>query len=207
MDFGVWLRNNRNKHGLSTRQLAAACGVSQSYMSQVERGNIQKPGIDVLKKIMAYFEVEDPEELLKQYGFINDGDTIKIENIIDDDGAKRNELLEYLVREMNSMDFEQLEAIKLFYKYQDTFIKISKIEKSSIDLNAKTPMRTINEFIEFLFDKYVVKRAVKRADEPIVETEQIVDWKDNSKSKLDIQYYQIPNEKTKTIIINNEKEY
>lgn len=155
MEFGVWLRNSRNKQGISTRQLALACEVSPSYISQVERGHIQKPSLEVARKIMAALQVENAEQILKQYGFIEDGDVF-IENI--DYETKRDQLIEHLTREIQRMDFEQLEAINLFYKYQDMFMKIRKVEKHASDLNTKIPMRALSEYIDFIHHKYVVNR-------------------------------------------------
>lgn len=155
MEFGVWLRNSRNKQGISTRQLAAACEVSPSYISQVERGHIQKPSLEIARKIMAALEIDNAEGILKQYGFIEADDTF-IEN--NDYETKRNQLIDHLMREILYMDMEQLEAINLFYKYQAMFMKISKIEKRSTDLNTKIPMRALSEYIDFLHHKYVVNR-------------------------------------------------
>ncbi|WP_218640737.1 helix-turn-helix domain-containing protein [Paenibacillus odorifer] len=155
MEFGVWLRNSRSKLGISTRLLASTCEVSPSYISQVERGHIQKPSLEVARKIMAALAIENAESILKQYGFIEAGDTF-IEN--NDYETKRNQLIEHLSREIQNMDFEQLEAINLFYKYQDMFMKISKVEKHASDLNTKIPMRALSEYIDFLHHKYVVNR-------------------------------------------------
>ncbi|MDK8188679.1 transcriptional regulator [Paenibacillus sp. UMB7766-LJ446] len=148
IEFGLWLRNSRNKLGISTRQLASVCEVSPSYISQVERGHIQKPSLEVARKIMAALQIENAEQILKQYGFIEADDTF-IE--INDYETKRNQLIEHLTREIQRMDFEQLEAINLFYKYQDMFMKISKVEKH-------TSIKVLSEYIDFLHHKYVVNR-------------------------------------------------
>ena len=49
-DLGVYLREQRREARLSLRQLAAQAGVSNPYLSQIERG-LRKPSADVLKEL------------------------------------------------------------------------------------------------------------------------------------------------------------
>lgn len=204
LEFGIWLRNNRNKLGISARSLAASCDVSPSYISQVERGHIQKPSFEVAQKVMTAFQIEEPETILRQFGYLDGGDITINPNMPD---SKRTELLAHLTRELERMDIEQLEALNMFYKYQDMFIKLNAIDKASIDLNTKIPMRTTIELIEFLFDKYVIKR--KRIDEPVDDTDaDTIKKTDNKKqSTLEIEFYEIPKQTLKTINLSNKNEY
>lgn len=201
LEFGIWLRNHRNKLGISARSLAASCDVSPSYISQVERGHIQKPSIEVAQKVMNAFQIKEPEAILKQFGYLDGGDNT-VNPIMPD--SKRTELLKHLTRELEQMDLEQLEALNMFYKYQDIFIKLHAIDKASIDLNTKIPMRTTIELIEFLFDKYVVRR--KRIDESMEEpndntstTEAVA-----NNSTLKMEFYEIPKQLLNTINKTNE---
>ncbi|ETT38503.1 helix-turn-helix domain-containing protein [Paenibacillus sp. FSL R5-808] len=204
LEFGIWLRNNRSKLGISARSLAASCDVSPSYISQVERGHIQKPSFEVAQKVMTAFQIEEPETILRQFGYLDGGDITISPNMLD---SKRTELLAHLTRELERMDLEQLEALNMFYKYQDIFIKLYGIDKASIDLNTKIPMKTTIELIEFLFEKYVIKR--KRNDEPVDDTDaDTIKKTDNKKqSTLEIEYYEIPKQTLKTINLTNKNEY
>lgn len=50
MTVGQWIKEEREKSGLSIRQLADKVGVSNSYLSKIER-NLKNPSIDLLAKI------------------------------------------------------------------------------------------------------------------------------------------------------------
>jgi len=49
-DIGVFIREQRNNAQLSLRQLARLAGVSNPYLSQVERG-LRKPSAQILQQI------------------------------------------------------------------------------------------------------------------------------------------------------------
>lgn len=49
-EIGSYLRDQREKAGLSVRQLAERAGVSNPYISQIERG-LRKPSIEVLQQL------------------------------------------------------------------------------------------------------------------------------------------------------------
>lgn len=50
MTIGQWIKEEREKAGLSIRQLADKVGVSNSYLSKIER-DLKNPSIDLLAKI------------------------------------------------------------------------------------------------------------------------------------------------------------
>jgi transcriptional regulator with XRE-family HTH domain len=54
--FGDFLQSQRRLANISQRQLARASGVSDSYLSQVERG-LYRPSADVLKALAHAFEM------------------------------------------------------------------------------------------------------------------------------------------------------
>lgn len=49
-EVGAWLRRARRRRGLTLRQVAAAAGVTESFVSQVERG-ATNPSVSTLRKI------------------------------------------------------------------------------------------------------------------------------------------------------------
>lgn len=63
-DFGTLLRRLRG--GLSLRDVNRLCGVSGSYLSQIERGD-RMPGRNLVRKLAEAYDV-DPDELLKRAG-------------------------------------------------------------------------------------------------------------------------------------------
>jgi transcriptional regulator with XRE-family HTH domain len=54
--FGDFLQSQRRLANISQRQLARASGVSDSYLSQVERG-LYRPSAEVLKALAQAFEM------------------------------------------------------------------------------------------------------------------------------------------------------
>ena len=54
--FGDFLQSQRRLANISQRQLARASGVSDSYLSQVERG-LYRPSAEVLKALALAFEM------------------------------------------------------------------------------------------------------------------------------------------------------
>lgn len=50
MTIGQWIKEEREKAGLSIRQLADKVGVSNSYLSKIER-DLKNPSIDTLVKL------------------------------------------------------------------------------------------------------------------------------------------------------------
>jgi len=73
MSFGSYLKNLREKNGLSQRDLAEKSGVSNAEISRIETGGRKKPSPLVLKAIAPCLGVSY-EELMHQAGYI--GETV-----------------------------------------------------------------------------------------------------------------------------------
>jgi transcriptional regulator with XRE-family HTH domain len=70
--LGEYLKEQRNSAQLSIRQLAAAAGVSNPYLSQIERG-IRKPSAGVLQQIAKALRIS-AEQLYIHAGLLEAGD-------------------------------------------------------------------------------------------------------------------------------------
>ena len=68
--FGEFVRAQRRLAQVSQRNLARMSGVSDSYLSQIERGNY-RPSPQVVKAIAKAFGLE-PKQLYTMLGFIDD---------------------------------------------------------------------------------------------------------------------------------------
>ena len=68
-ELGDYLREQRHSAQLSLRQLAAVAGVSNPYLSQVERG-LHQPSLKVLHSIAAALQLST-EQLLAQAGWVS----------------------------------------------------------------------------------------------------------------------------------------
>jgi transcriptional regulator with XRE-family HTH domain len=70
-DVGAYIRDQRRKAQLSLRKLAERSGVSNPYLSQIERG-LRQPSAKILKGIATALEVS-AETLFTQAGILEGG--------------------------------------------------------------------------------------------------------------------------------------
>src|SRR5579863_9689070 len=68
--IGEYIRQQREQAKISLRQLAQAAGVSNPYLSQIERG-LRKPSADILQRIATGLRVS-AEALYVQAGLLED---------------------------------------------------------------------------------------------------------------------------------------
>jgi transcriptional regulator with XRE-family HTH domain len=68
--IGTYIREQREQAKISLRQLAQAAGVSNPYLSQIERG-LRRPSADILQQIAKGLRVS-AEALYVQAGFLED---------------------------------------------------------------------------------------------------------------------------------------
>jgi transcriptional regulator with XRE-family HTH domain len=71
--FGEFVRAQRELAQVSQRNLARMAGMSDSYLSQLERGNY-RPSPQVVKALAQAFGLE-PKQLYMMLGFIDDDET------------------------------------------------------------------------------------------------------------------------------------
>lgn len=70
--FGAFVKAQRQLANISQRQLAAASGMSDSYLSQIERGQY-KPSAEVLRGIAQALSIA-PAALFAQFGLLDTAD-------------------------------------------------------------------------------------------------------------------------------------
>jgi transcriptional regulator with XRE-family HTH domain len=82
--IGSYIREQREQAKISIRQLAQAAGVSNPYLSQVERG-LRRPSADILQQIAKGLRIS-AEALYVQAGILDDkpGDTTVTDAIMAD---------------------------------------------------------------------------------------------------------------------------
>ncbi|HEX6055677.1 MAG TPA: helix-turn-helix transcriptional regulator, partial [Intrasporangium sp.] len=69
-DLGAYLREQRENAQLSLRQLAEIAGISNPYLSQIERG-LKKPSAEILQQIAKGLEVS-AESLYVRAGILDE---------------------------------------------------------------------------------------------------------------------------------------
>jgi transcriptional regulator with XRE-family HTH domain len=68
--IGEYIRQQRERANISLRQLASAAGVSNPYLSQIERG-LRRPSAEILQQIAKGLRIS-AEALYVQAGFLED---------------------------------------------------------------------------------------------------------------------------------------
>jgi transcriptional regulator with XRE-family HTH domain len=84
-DIGSFIRSQRELAQVSVRQLAEKAGVSNPYLSQIERG-LRKPSADVLSQIAKALRVS-AEVLYIRAGILEPGETNAVRDAITTDMA------------------------------------------------------------------------------------------------------------------------
>ncbi len=84
-DIGTFIRTQREAAQVSVRQLAEKAGVSNPYLSQIERG-LRKPSADVLNQIAKALRVS-AEVLYIRAGILEPGDPNEVRDAIITDPA------------------------------------------------------------------------------------------------------------------------
>jgi transcriptional regulator with XRE-family HTH domain len=84
-DIGSFIRTQREAAQVSVRQLAEKAGVSNPYLSQIERG-LRKPSADVLQQIAKALRVS-AEVLYVRAGILEPSDSNEVRDVIITDTA------------------------------------------------------------------------------------------------------------------------
>jgi transcriptional regulator with XRE-family HTH domain len=101
--FGSRLRDKRIAKGFSLRKFAELVGVSPTYLSQVEQGNVQPPTADRVKR-MAELLGENPDEWIALAGRVPED----LPPII----QKQPTAMPELLREASGLTAEQLRKLR-----------------------------------------------------------------------------------------------
>lgn len=96
--FGEFVRAQRRLAQVSQRNLAKMSGVSDSYLSQLERGNY-RPSPQVVKSLAEAFGLE-PRQLFMMLGFMDEDDTssLSVEHAVQMDDRLTADQKETLIR-------------------------------------------------------------------------------------------------------------
>jgi transcriptional regulator with XRE-family HTH domain len=84
--LGDYIREQRNSSQISLRQLAKLAGVSNPYLSQIERG-LRKPSAEILQQIAKALRIS-AEALYVQAGILEEreGDGLVVDALLSDEG-------------------------------------------------------------------------------------------------------------------------
>lgn len=104
-DVGSYIRDQRRKAQLSLRKLAERAGVSNPYLSQIERG-LRQPSAKVLKGIATALQVS-AETIFTQAGILDGGP---------DDRSK--DVLRAIFRDPDLTDGQRRELAETYERYR-----------------------------------------------------------------------------------------
>jgi transcriptional regulator with XRE-family HTH domain len=83
-DVGTFIRNQRERSAMSLRKLADKAGISNPYLSQIERG-LRKPSAEILKSIARGLSIR-AESLYERAGLLEgDSGIVTVKEAIDAD--------------------------------------------------------------------------------------------------------------------------
>jgi transcriptional regulator with XRE-family HTH domain len=83
MDVGAFIKEQRTRSALSIRKLADQAGISNPYLSQIERG-LRRPSAEILKSIARALEIST-ESLFARAGLLDDVTHPGVEDSIESD--------------------------------------------------------------------------------------------------------------------------
>ncbi|MDH3471276.1 MAG: helix-turn-helix domain-containing protein [Acidimicrobiia bacterium] len=83
-ELGDFIRQHRERSALSMRKLATQAGISNPYLSQIERG-LRKPSADILKSISRALSIS-AESLYERAGFLEGKERPAVKEAIEADG-------------------------------------------------------------------------------------------------------------------------
>jgi transcriptional regulator with XRE-family HTH domain len=84
-DLGAFIKDQRTRSALSVRKLADQAGISNPYLSQIERG-LRKPSAEILKSLARALEIST-ESLYERAGLLDNIERTGVERSIESDPA------------------------------------------------------------------------------------------------------------------------
>ena len=82
-DVGTFIKEHRTRSALSVRKLADQAGISNPYLSQIERG-LRKPSAEILMSIARALDIRT-ESLYERAGLLDDVEHAGVEEAISTD--------------------------------------------------------------------------------------------------------------------------
>jgi len=82
-DVGTFIKEQRTRSALSVRKLADQAGISNPYLSQIERG-LRKPSAEILKSLARALEIST-ESLYERAGLLDEIERSSVEDAIASD--------------------------------------------------------------------------------------------------------------------------
>lgn len=110
-DLGAFIRQQRERSAMSLRKLAETAGISNPYLSQIERG-LRKPSAEILKSIARALSIR-AESLYERAGLLEGvGEMVTVKDAIESDTAltpsQKQALMQIYVSFISDNDEEEV---------------------------------------------------------------------------------------------------
>ena len=110
-DLGAFIRQQRERSAMSLRKLSEAAGISNPYLSQIERG-LRKPSAEILKSIARALSIR-AESLYERAGLLEGvGEIVTVKDAIESDTAltpsQKQALMQIYVSFISDNDEEEV---------------------------------------------------------------------------------------------------
>ena len=110
-DIGSFIRSQREQASMSLRKLADKAGISNPYLSQIERG-LRKPSAEILKSLARALSLQ-AESLYQRAGLLDEAATASVIDAIEADeqlAAREKKILIDLYRTMATQAITEEES-------------------------------------------------------------------------------------------------
>ena len=166
INFGLFLRNKRREKGLTLKELGSKIGLSQPYLSQIEKGQRGIPSPELLMKLASPLGV-NYALLLLEAGYISKGTLMDDGHMLvtkeDYESAKKE--LESLPAEKGDEDED---GDEYFYLELDNILQLPEITYKTHEITMKD-----RQLIKMYLDTLFAER-LKKEDYPWPATEHYV---------------------------------
>jgi transcriptional regulator with XRE-family HTH domain len=127
-DVGAYIRDQRRRAQLSLRKLAERSGVSNPYLSQIERG-LRQPSAKILKGIATALEVS-AESLFTQAGILEGRPE-------DGDSTEEGGVLRSIFRDPDLTDAQRRELVELYERLRKETTDRRSRRQATLELGGK----------------------------------------------------------------------
>lgn len=149
-DFRLFVKNEREKQNMSTRQLSDLINKSPSYISQLERGLVKEPPIYTAEKILAALG-HDSDILGKFRAYMDTSVNNKKTKVLYDVDMLKGKLKEELVKKIDTMETKDIAGLlQLLNTERDIVWQLATIRADVKKVKIPFVLESIRNFILFM---------------------------------------------------------
>ncbi|WP_180955285.1 helix-turn-helix domain-containing protein [Peribacillus deserti] len=157
-EFGLWLKEERLKRGISTRTLGTTIGKSASYVSQLETGYIKAPSEEAAVLLLDEMGIKEKQNVLQHFEIIpSNKDFFSNKPLYQREAIKRKRT--QLLDSIEKLPETQIELIHtLYFNHRDLLQALYEISNFGAEKGSKIPITVIKEFVDVMLLKYQLEQ-------------------------------------------------